>query len=102
MDWGDLDWRGKQSDAKQIEWDSVEWEELDWSGEDADNKNIDWGEVKWGDVDQKAEIEFEKIEFSELDKKDYKLLAKKFNQRKDLELGSDSSDELEGSRKVKQ
>jgi hypothetical protein len=99
VDWKDLDWEGKQSDAKQIEWESVEWEELDWSGEDADNKNIDWGEVKWTDVDKKAEIEFEKIEFSELDKKDYKALAKKFNKRKDLELGSASSDKLKGSKK---
>ena len=104
FDWGavdlkDLDWKGKQSDAKQIEWESVEWEELDWSGEDADSKNIDWGEVKWTEVDKKAEIDFEKIEFSELDKKDYKALAKKFNKRKDLELGSGSSDQLKGSKK---
>ena len=99
VDWKDLDWEGKQSDAKQIQWESVEWEELDWVGEDADCKNIDWGEVKWTDVDKKAEIEFEKIEFSELDKKDFKSLAKKFNKRKDLELGSRSSDKLKGSKK---
>ena len=87
---------GKSSDAKQLDWGEIDWNELDMEGSDSDSDNIDWGEITWKKVDLNDPVDFLNVNWSDLDKKDYKDL-KRFNKIKTLQLGTNAKKEtIEG------